>query len=214
VDQDTHPSDTVQGQIKRWAWRTFFSRRYSKHFEQVNADIREIIKLKAGRPSTLGEFTVEISEDFFTKSQFNLDTANTKTFVLMLASEGPLNFGNGSPIELQPVLRNCNRKEFHHVYPRKFLAAKERNEDINSLVNFVILSKADNNRLGGIAPSEYRERMPSDGDKVREILGKALCPDIFHDNYSRFSAERATRLVQKARILMGFAPKPEHSPIE
>jgi hypothetical protein len=115
----------------------------------------------------------------------------------MLAGEGPLNFGNGSPVSVESVLRNCNRKEFHHVYPRKFLCdSKVPNKDINALVNFVILSKADNNRLGGAAPSKYRNSMPSSGEAIRLILAKALCPDdIFHDEYAKFFKDRAERLV-------------------
>lgn len=203
-DQDTHPSADAQERLVRWVWRTFFSRRYSKRLEQLNDDISEIVKLRAGAASTLGDFNVELDGDFFARSQFNLNTANTKTFILMLASEGPLNFINGSSVSVEPVLRNCNKKEFHHVYPRKFLSdAGVDNKDINSLVNFVVLSKADNNKLGGAAPSLYRKAMPASEESVRLILAKALCPaDIFHDNHNQFFDERAQRLVDKAKELM------------
>ncbi len=122
----------------------------------------------------------------------------------MLASEGPLNFINGSPVSVEPVLRNCNKKEFHHVYPRKFLSESGvHNKDINSLLNFVVLSKADNNKLGGAAPSSYRKIMPDSEESVRRILIKAICPeDIFHDDYLRFFKEREEKLVDKAKELM------------
>lgn len=203
-DQEMHPSADAQGQLETWIWRTFFSRRYSKRLEQLNDDIKALNKLKSGNESNLGEFFVKIDEDFFLTSQFNLNTANTRTFVLMLASEGPLNFINGSPVSVEPVLRNCNKKEFHHVYPRKFLSdAGVDNKNINSLVNFVILSKADNNKLGGVAPSVYRKVMPNSEESVRLILTKALCPqDMFDDNYENFYHSRADLLVRKATKLM------------
>ncbi len=203
-DQDTHPAAIVQERLVIWAWKTFFSRRYSKRLEQLNDDIKEMFKLKAGEESSLGRFSVDLGPDFFQKTQFNLNTANTKTFILMLAMEGPLNFVNGSPVSVEPVLRNCNKKEFHHVYPRKFLIDQSVDgKDINSLVNFVVLSKADNNRLGGVAPSEYRALMPSSNEAVRLIMTKSLCPsDIFHDDYSRFYRERSEMLLGKARQLM------------
>lgn len=203
-DQDTHPSADAHEKLVRWVWRTFFSRRYSKRLEQLNHDIREIAKLKENKETSLGDFDVELDGDFFKKSQFNLNTANTKTFILMLACEGPLNFVNGSPVSIEPVLRNCNKKEFHHVYPRKYLSdLGVPNKNINSLVNFVVLAKADNNKLGGRAPSLYRNAMPSSDESVRMILTKALCPeDIFHDDQPRFFQERALKLVEKARALM------------
>ena len=205
-DQDTHPSADTHDVLVRWVWRTFLSRRYSKRLEQLNQDIGEIAKLKNGQESSLGNFDVELDGEFFTKSQFNLNTANTKTFILMLANEGPLNFVNGSPVSIEPVLRNCNKKEFHHVYPRKYLSdLGVSNKDINALVNFVILAKADNNILGGSAPSLYRNAMPKSDESVRMILTKAICPeDIFHDDQARFFQERSQRLVEKARALMGI----------
>lgn len=125
-------------------------------------------------------------------------------FLRQAASESPLNFINGSPVSVEPVLRNCNKKEFHHVYPRKYLSDHGvPNKDINSLVNFVILAKADNNKLGGKAPSLYRNAMPDNEESVRLILANAICPeDIFHDNQARFFEERAQKLVAKARKLM------------
>lgn len=203
-DQDTHPSAEAQECLERWVWRTFFSRRYSKRLEQLNDDIKEILKLKSGNQSALGEFPVQLDTEFFTKSQFNLSTANTKTFVLMLAEAGPLNFINGSAVSVEPVLRNCNKKEFHHVFPRKYLTdAGITNQEINPFVNFVILSKADNNRLGGVAPSTYRQKMPASDEVVHLIMEKAICPsNIFHDNYAQFFTERATLLVEQANRLM------------
>jgi hypothetical protein len=204
-DQDTHPSSDRQETLKKWVWRTFFSRRYSKRLEQLNTDITEICKLKNGDGQNLGNFTVSLDESFFDNSQFNLNTVNTKTFILMLANESPLNFISGSPVSIEPVLRNCNKKEFHHVYPRKFLISKGfPNKEINCLTNFVMLSKADNNKLGGNAPSEYRDSMTSNSESLRLILSKALCPeDIFHDDYSQFKTERTRMLLSKANQLMG-----------
>ena len=205
-DQDTHPSADAQGKLERWIWRAFFSRRYSKRLEQLNHDIKEILKLKNGQENQLGEFSVNLNAEFFSKTQFNLNTANTKTFILMLANEGPLNFVNGGPVSMEPVLRNCNKKEFHHVFPRRFLIeCGVQNKYINMLTNFVVLSKADNNKLGGVAPSVYRKVMPDSSEAVRLILRKAICPeDIFHDDYGRFVNERNGLLICNANQLMGL----------
>src|SRR5690606_8657740 len=102
-DQDTHPSAQVHRQLSSWVWRTFFSRRYSKRLEQLNQYVSEIKKIREGTESTLGHFPVTVEAEFFIKSQFNLSTANTKTFILMLASENPLNFTNGAQVFVQEV---------------------------------------------------------------------------------------------------------------
>lgn len=206
-DQDTHPSEAQHKILSTWVWRTFFSRRYSKRLEQLNTDITEIGLLKQDKPNKLGAFDVGISDTFFTKTSFNLNTVNTKTFILMLAHEGPLNFVSGTPVPLEPVLRNCNKKEFHHVFPKKFLEGLNvPNSRINALSNLVILSKADNNKLGGVAPSEYRKKMPSNDESIRLILKKAIAPSVmFNDDFEQFEEERVTLLVRKAKELMGIS---------
>ncbi|MCP3943032.1 MAG: DUF262 domain-containing protein [Desulfobacteraceae bacterium] len=202
-DQATHPDAAQQKTLKNWVWRTFFSRRYSKRLEQLNQDIKEILKLKKGEETNLGIFKCEIDSSFFTTTSFNLRNVNAKTFVLMLASESPLNFINGSEITLGPVLRNCNKKEFHHIFPQAFLKSLDiDNRSINSLVNFCVLARVDNNQLGGERPSQYRAKMPAD-EVVEKILCKALCPtNIFHDDFDQFITERCQILVSKANSLM------------
>lgn len=203
-DQDTHPSGEQQEILEKWVWRTFFSRRYSKRLEQLNTDINEIKKLKSGAVHKLGDFAVEIDETYFNNSQFNLNTVNAKTFILILANEGPLNFISGSPVSIEPVLRNCNKKEFHHVFPRKFLTDNGiQNKEINCLSNFVMLAKADNNKLGGGPPSSYKKEMPTSPESLRLIFSKGLCPDdIFHDDFEKFKIERSKILLVKSNKLM------------
>ena len=66
-----------------------------------------------------------------------------------------------------------------------------------------MLSKADNNRLGGRAPSLYRESMPADDSEVRRILYHALCPQsLFSDNYDEFLRDRTQLLLRAAMRLM------------
>ncbi|MFG6100984.1 DUF262 domain-containing protein [Leptolyngbyaceae cyanobacterium CCMR0082] len=203
-DQSTHPDSTQQSTLKRWLWRTFFTRRYSKRLEQLNQDVREIRKLRDGAPNNLGEFEHSIDASFFTKSTFNVRNTNARTHILMLASASPLDFISGEEIALNSVLRECNKKEFHHIYPKALL--KEQNIDdktINSIANFCILARASNNRISDSQPSKYRALMPEDSETVTSIMNHALCPaDIFHDDFNRFLTERCDLLVRTAQQLM------------
>ncbi len=206
-DQDAHPTHDQHERLVAWAWKVFFSRRYSKRLEQLNVDIAQMRAFRDGASSQLGHFDVEITDSFFLDNTFSMNTVNTKTFILLLANESPLNFISGSPIHLEPVLRDCNKKEFHHIYPRAFLTAEGvPNRRINALVNHSMLSRADNNKLGGQQPSAYRAKLPSNQEALRLTMKRALCPeDIFHDNFDRFAEERAAILVARARQLVRLA---------
>ena len=142
-----------------------------------------------------------MSQDFFKTNAFRINTVNTKSLILMLAQQSPLNFVSGQPVALDRVLRDYNRSEFHHLYPRAFLNAQGVSpRDQGALVNFCFLSKVDNTTLGGGAPSGYREHMSGDVDAV---LKRALCPpSLFADDYAAFSDERAAILEREANRLM------------
>jgi hypothetical protein len=96
-------------------------------------------------------------------------------------------------------LREYNRNEFHHLFPRAYLRDNFENPEINRLSNFAFLSKVDNQTLGGVAPSKYRAHMDGDVDK---ILDKALCPPSLFDDYEKFTAERAKLLSDAAGALV------------
>lgn len=186
-------------QLLRWFWRACFSRRYSSGvLRSLKTDIDEMNKLRNDGASELSEFACSVDPDFFRENRFSVGTVNTKTFILLLAQNAPLSFISGQPVSLAEVLREYNRNEFHHVFPKAFLKADGRAmDDINRLANFVFMGRQDNNTLGGAAPSEYKSKM--DKDALGDILSHALCPDrMFDDAYDGFIEARADALTTAA----------------
>ncbi|WP_436664023.1 GmrSD restriction endonuclease domain-containing protein [Alicyclobacillus acidoterrestris] len=205
VPDRTHAqyTDDQRRAIIRWFWKSCFSRRYSSGvLRNLKADIEEMKKLRDGEESKLGSFNVSLTPEFFKKDQFRVGNVNTKSFILALAQKGPLSFVTGAPVSLRSVLQDYNKNEFHHIYPRAYL--ERSNQAIqyseNSLANFCFLSKSDNVQLGGRAPSEYRDRMPTD---VADILERSLCPDnVFDDSYEQFVESRSELLSAHVNTLM------------
>ena len=59
--------------LKRWFWRTAFSRRYSSAvLRNLNVDISEMANLREGKPSEIGNFQVNLDDDFFIKNSFTM----------------------------------------------------------------------------------------------------------------------------------------------
>jgi hypothetical protein len=198
-------TDAQREILVRWFWRSCFSRRYSAGvIRNLNRDIEEAAALREGKSTALADFTADVDAEFFNQS-FTLGTVNTRTFILLLASARPLSFVSGAQITLSKVLQAYNRNEFHHLMPQAFLkdlGASVR--EINPLANFAIISATDNKILGGVAPSEYKHKMPA--AKLSLILSRALCPEIlFTDHYEDFIEARTAKLVDAARAVMGAA---------
>lgn len=182
--------------ISKWFWRTCFSKRYSAGIlRALNKDIEEIKKLKNDQPSNLSTIFTNISADFFLKNQFTMGTVNTKTFILLLAQNNPRSFITGTSVSLSNVLKEYNRNEFHHIYPKAFL--KTQTGLLNSegcLSNLCFMSRADNKRLGGDAPSIYRQHMHIHN---QEILNTSYIDEmfLFADNYDAFIENRTAKLL-------------------
>lgn len=202
-DQHKSVSDSDRRILLRWFWRTAFGHRYSGNpLRNVRSDVEEAAKLRRGEASSLGSTVVTVDSDYYLTRKFNLSTVATRAFILQLAQHSPRSFKSGGQIDLDAVLSEPNRSEFHHCYPRAYLAGgiepiADRNSD---LVNYAFLTRAENREISDSAPSVYREKMPADSTA---ILDSQLLPhDMFDDDWPKFRAQRAELLVADAQALV------------
>jgi hypothetical protein len=124
--------------------------------------------------------------------------------ILLLAARQPRSFLSGSLVDLDAVLAEPNRREYHHCFPQKYLLKNGIETDsnrINCLANIAFISRADNRTILDKAPSVYRGQMPQD---ISQIAEAALLPDkLFHDDWKGYRGERAKALVAAAQSLLG-----------
>lgn len=195
-------TDQQRSVINRWFWRACFAKRYSSGLlRNLNADVEEMRKLRIGKPSNLGGFAMQISDDLFSSNIFTIGTVNTNAMVLLLAQQKPLSFVSGAPIDLGEKLRQSNRAEFHHLMPKAFVQSSSQTAySPNCLANFAFISRADNRVLGGDAPSKYLQHMPADSSA---IFRQALCPEseLMSDSLEAFIKARAALLKSAAESL-------------
>lgn len=195
-------TDDQRQRINKWFWRSSFSRRYSSGvLRNLKTDIQEMANLRDNQSSKVGEFAAEVDEEFFQVNDFGIGNVNTKTFILLLAAKMPRSFISGAFVDLAEKLKDANRSEFHHLMPKQFLKeAGQQQFSESCLANFAFLSRADNRKLGGKAPSIYKVQMEGD---VPATLESALCPEsLFHDDYGRFVQERSILLAAEAKSLL------------
>lgn len=190
--------------IRQWFWKSCFSKRYSSGvLRKLKADIEEMVKLRDGNDSKLGQFDAPVGPEFFLENTFRTRSVNTDTFVLLLAQKSPLSFLSGTPVSLREVLKEYNRSEFHHIFPKKFLKDTGQNDvNENALANFAFLSRSDNNSISGKSPKDYRSLMANGA--FDEIVARALIPTDFYDlDYVSFATSRAEMLKNEALRLTG-----------
>lgn len=197
--------------IKRWFWRSCFSRRYTSQTKRTSIrDIQEILKLKNGQTSALDNIDVELDSAFFLNNTFKVSSASTKTFILLLVARGPRSFISGGAVDLENVLQKYNRGEFHHIYPKAYLRELGVDDDrINALCNFAIINGADNRKISRKKPSDYAALVGGGNQSAQtEILTSAICPtDSLNDDFDAFESGRSALLFDMANALMGISQK-------
>jgi hypothetical protein len=191
--------------LLRWFWRTSFSHRYSGNpMRNIRADAEQARALRLGQASTLDQTAYEIDESFFLNNSFRQANVASKCLILMLVDRSPRSFISGSPVDLNAVLSEPNRREFHHCFPQAYLlnnAIETDRSRVNALANIAFITRADNRTILDKAPSAYRPLMPA--DDLPDITEPALLPaSLFDDDWPTFLDERAALLAQAARGLI------------
>ena len=203
-NQSSATPDSDRQVLLRWFWRTSFSHRYSGNpLRNVRSDVAEAIKLRTGSPSTLDQIKFSVGPEFFLDHAFRAANVASKCLILLLAAERPKTFLSGEEVDLDTVLSEPNRKEYHHCFPRQYLinSGIKDNNEINRLANLAFISRVDNRTISAKAPKDYRILMPQD---ITEIQKHALLPDsLFSGTWNEFCAERAQLLSAAANKRLG-----------
>jgi hypothetical protein len=195
-------TNTQRKEILRWFWLTCLSRKYnSQPVKSLREDVAEFAKLKNGELNKLTHPVAEITAEFFIHNTFRLNSVLSRTFILLLAQNGPRSLISGNKIDLMKALKDYNRNEFHHIYPRSFLKTLDfKLADESCLANICFLSRSDNNFISGDAPSKYRAKL---SDDMSDIEGANFLPaSTFSDNFDQFIKDRALLLADYAKQLM------------
>lgn len=197
-------SDENRRALLRWFWRTSFSHRYSGNpLRNIRADSEQARLLGEGASSSLGQNAVSVDENFFLGNAFRQANVASKCLILLLASRSPKSFIGGGNVDLDVVLSEPNRKEFHHCFPQAYLTGKKVEDDrakINALANIAFIARTENRAIRAKAPSEYRAMMPVDTTRITEA---ALLPEsLFQDAWDDFLEERAGLLADYAQSLI------------
>lgn len=196
-----HPSTKQKKAINEWFWKTSFSERYSAstdtHIDEdivafkelVNNDDKEIFK----------KYGYSISIEQLKTIRFYKTNAYSRAFVILLANNDPKNLTNGTKTDISEALSSFNKKEYHHIFPKKHLQDKGIDRDkINSLCNFCILPSVSNKLISDKAPSDYFFNMIPVSE-FKNIMESNLLPIgklIYEkDDYDSFLNERSRKII-------------------
>ncbi|MEX2592821.1 MAG: DUF262 domain-containing protein, partial [Anditalea sp.] len=188
--------------IKKWFWRSLFSRRFSAGVNERQAtDIIHMKNLQADENYDIRFPSDEIKFDF-TKASFSAGNANSKILITMLNQKSPKSFLSGANIDLENVLKKGSKHEYHHIFPKKHLEGLEKSrKEINCLANICFLTRSDNNSIKDKSPETYGAKMNT--STKQDYLDRARVPSDFDTiSYEDFLEKRNGLLLSLAEELM------------
>lgn len=155
-----YPSSAQKEELKKWFWATAFSRHFgTSNTGQNSRDLANIRKFASSEIYSI-PIEHEILLDRFVYDEFKLNIANSKSFVLLIASRNPNNIISGEPIDLFEILSVVNRYDFHHIFPQTLYPE----HNLNICLNICLLDRKTNIQISNQRPSnlfadiEYHHR--------------------------------------------------------
>ena len=190
-------------QLKKWFWHCAMTQRYKAGTNRlVLADLESIRKVKDG-VSPFDFKSINISGDIFRKS-WRINSAAAKAALCLMAQGSPKSFFTGNEVDLGTVLSAYNAREFHHIYPKAFLAKNGIGfHEANIIANICFLQSSDNKEISDESPKVYFENIPV--NEKDYILKSAFIPKSVADGtspYPDFIDARIGVLVETAEKLI------------
>lgn len=197
------PSASQRRQLRRWFWHCALTQRYIAGTNTaVREDLDSMLGLAAGK-DMFENLQATIPPSLFTKT-WRINSTAAKATICLLAQLDPRSFPSDAPIDLGATLAAYNAREFHHIYPKSFLAKQGiLFHQSNVISNICMLTASDNNSISDQDPKDYFPRI--DAVVKERAFRRALVPREFWDGarpYADFMTARAALLSKVAEELI------------
>jgi hypothetical protein len=103
--------------------------------------------------------------------------------------------------EGKEVLRDF-RPQWHHVFPRKFLESRVREDLIDALANIAVIGPTINIRISAKDPMDYIDRYGISPEKLAQQYVDPDVGSMLVDNFEAWLAARANRLAEASNSFL------------
>jgi hypothetical protein len=194
--------------LEDFFWRCSLGGRYSSSVESKLAqDVRRIDRILKGESPDY-DWSVDVSAEFLIENGwFNASRSSVKAVLCLYAYHQPKSFSDDSLVNISNYwLKQANSKNYHHFFPRAFLAKKKEEEwRINNIVNITIVDDYLNKReIGAKAPSVYMKTFKKTNSNLAKSMRSHLIGDleefgITDNDFDRFLTARAEAISTEFR---------------
>lgn len=197
----------------KWFWRVTLSERYSSTSpSRMAEDAQQLIQIFQGEAVEF-DYPSKVSAQSVARVKMTqTSSALRNAVVCMMALKTPMNFKDGSPINLwDPYFSDLKRAERHHVFPVGYLKIHGGSERVHAVPNFCFIPSDLNKEIGSQAPSIYLgkfEKVNPNLDRALEshLLPKGTDSALRTDDFEIYLQTRSQMLADELNKLLGEIP--------
>jgi hypothetical protein len=186
-----------------------WSNRYSGATETaIGDDLKKMLMIiKEQSPKYPSDELIVSAEDI-ADTWFSAGNSSVKSILCLLASQRPRNLDDDSDVLLDNThLKIASSKNYHHFFPRAWLAKNFPNEEANVVANITLIDAASNNKIRAKAPSFYVNEFKTRNKNLSSTLGSHLIGPprefgIAKDDYKTFLNKRSEAIASSLTELL------------
>lgn len=200
---------SVKDKIKQWFWCGVFGELYGGANETRYAnDVKQVYDwIKGGTeiPKTISD------SNFSTMRLIGLQTKNSaayKGIMALILGNKSLDWINGSEMGLQTYLDE--RSDIHHIFPQDYcIKMNYDKKKWNSIINKTPLYFSTNRYIGGVAPSDYINKIEKnkniDKEKIKIYVESHLIDYdlLYSNNFEEHIITRAINILNEIEKVTG-----------
>lgn len=197
--------------LRSWFWISSFHERYRGASDTVlDNDMDRCQAFLDGSGPLIPPRKIE--EEEIKGKEFRKGTAITHAYVALLAICRPQGLLDGAPIDVEGSLSWENQREFHHIFPKSYLATspEEIRKRQSDIANIMLLPSGANKQFSSERPSVYMARLREKHGPAAfdQILDSNLIPPLedsglLEDEFEYFLAMRLELIVKRINELTG-----------
>lgn len=192
--------------LKRWFWHVAFTQRYKAGTNvAVMEDLVSMAEMAKGS-KPFDALKGAIDPALFKKT-WRINSTAAKAAICLLAQYSPRSFLTNQLVDLGSAMSAYNSREFHHIYPKAYLATQGvQFHESNVIANVCFLNQSDNRAISDSPPTVYMAKMLA--EFKAEIAAASLLPLDALDGtklYADFVQARAELMATAANKLIDSA---------
>jgi hypothetical protein len=199
------PTKAQRQALEQWFYWTAYNSRYSSGAEgKIVEDLGRMSEIAEGKAVIYKAEELRIDTQELAEWRFSASDARCKMVLCLLAFNEPKSFDTNGIVNLDNSnLKIASSRNYHHFFPKAFLARKNKDAWPNLMANITLVDGYSNKyRIRDKAPSSYIAKFTKENDDISLALKSHLIGDpvefgIADDNYDKFILMRSEAIARQ-----------------